>query len=73
MAKRLIPFIPFIIALCIACDNDELTDLTTNTVVVESYLFAGHPVEQVKLTKAISVNRRYTLLIYVSLNTFEVN
>ena len=50
MAKRLIPFIPFIIALCIACDNDELTDLTTNTVVVESYLFAGHPVEQVKLT-----------------------
>lgn len=51
--KKLIIYLPFLL-LFMACEQEDVSTLETETAVVKAYLFAGQPLDSIKIRQSIS-------------------
>lgn len=56
-------FILFPFLLFTACEGENITSLSTETAVVEAYLFAGQGIDSVKITQSTSYSSNDSLLL----------
>ncbi|HVN58257.1 MAG TPA: DUF4249 domain-containing protein [Bacteroidales bacterium] len=69
---RTLSILPVLLLLLAGCEKEKLSNGHSDLVVVEGYLYAGRPVDSIRLSKAVTLNSTDTLFTGISDATVSI-